>query len=152
MGCCDQHVRREKDVLIAANLEELEENNKSKEMVVIKLRGMERIREKAARELALTLNMNSESPRLLELANKLLDPQSSKLRSIHSTLDLLIKRIREFNDSNAILVQSSLRSIHGALGAIKDTFRPKPTYAQTGEVKKSEGTQNVTGHFVSKEV
>src|SRR4051794_14197966 len=84
-------VRREKEVLIAAKIDELEENNKSKEAMILKIRGLERLREKGAREMALELGTNSENPRLLEIASKLLDPEASKLRSIHSTLDLLIK-------------------------------------------------------------
>jgi flagellar biosynthesis/type III secretory pathway chaperone len=61
-------VRREKDILISAKLDELDECNKSKEALVLKIRGLERIREKAARELAVAVGVNSESPRLLDIA------------------------------------------------------------------------------------
>ena len=45
-------VRREKEVLISAKIDDLNENNKSKELVIIKLKGLERIREKTAKEMA----------------------------------------------------------------------------------------------------
>ena len=141
-------VRREKDVLISANITELEECNQAKETMVLKVRGLERIREKAARELGGILGVTSENPRLLDLASKMLDPESSKLRSIHSTLDLLVKRIKDLNSANEELIQSSLKAVNGALGAIKQTLQPKTTYAASGEVKQNE----VAGHFVSKEV
>src|SRR5947209_3319993 len=98
-------VRREKEVLISAKIDELEENNRSKEAMVLKIRALERLREKAAREMALEVGCNSENPRLLDIASKILDPEAGKLRSIHSTLDLLIKRIKEFNDANEALIQ-----------------------------------------------
>ncbi len=141
-------VRREKDVLIAANITELEECNQAKEAMVLKVRGLERIREKAARELGAVVGLTSDNPRLLDLASKMLDPESSKLRSVHSTLDLLVRRIKDLNSANEELIQSSLKAVNGALGAIKQTLQPKTTYAASGEVKQNE----VAGHFVSKEV
>src|SRR5580698_6539285 len=138
-------VRREKEVLIAANITELEECNQAKEAMVLKVRGLERIREKAARELGAIVGVTTENPRLLELASKMLDPEASKLRSVHSTLDLLVKRIKDLNSANEELIQSSLKAVNGALGAIKQTLQPKTTYAPSGEVKQNE----VAGHFVS---
>jgi flagellar biosynthesis/type III secretory pathway chaperone len=141
-------VRREKEVLVSAKIDELNENNRSKEIMILKIKSLERQREKVAREMALVVGTNPENPRLLDIAAKLLDPQSSKLRSIHSTLDLLVRRIKELNESNEALIQASLKAVNGALGAIRETLQPKPTYASSGEVKKNE----VAGHFVSKEV
>jgi flagellar biosynthesis/type III secretory pathway chaperone len=141
-------VRKEKDVLISAKIDELEECNNAKEAMVLKVRGLERLREKAARDMAIAVGVNPETPRLLEIAAKLLDPQASRLRSIHSTLDLLIRRIKELNDANEELIKSSLKVVNGALGAIKQTLQPKVTYAPSGEVKQNE----VSGHFVSKDV
>jgi flagellar biosynthesis/type III secretory pathway chaperone len=141
-------VRREKEVLIAANLDELNENNRAKEAMILKIRGLERLREKNARDLAIAVGAASENPRLLDIASKMTDPHNTKLRGIHSTLDLLIRRIREINAGNEELIQSSLKAVNGALGAIRDTLQPSKTYAPSGEVKKNE----VAGHFVSKEV
>jgi flagellar biosynthesis/type III secretory pathway chaperone len=140
-------VRREKEVLISAQIIELEDCNKAKETMVLKIRGLERQREKAAREMGHAVGLQLENPRLLEIATKLIDPESSKIRSIHSTMTLLIGRIKEINDANEDLIQASLKMVNGALGAIKQTLQPKSTYAASGEVKKTE----VAGHFVSKE-
>src|SRR5476649_1469481 len=81
-------VRREKEVLISAKIDDLEENNRAKEAMILKIRALERLREKAAREVAQEVGCNTENPRLLEIAAKMLDPEAGKLRSIHSTLDL----------------------------------------------------------------
>jgi flagellar biosynthesis/type III secretory pathway chaperone len=142
-------VRREKDVLIAADIDELNEINRAKEAMILKVRGLERGREKYARELGHSLGVLSETPRLLEIASKMMDPENSKLRSIHSTLELLIKRIKEINESNESLAQAALKNVNGALGAIKQTLAPNATYKPSGEVKQSG---EVAGHFVSKEV
>ena len=141
-------VRREKEVLVSAQIPQLEEKNRAKEVLVLKIRGLERQREKAAREMATEVGTNTENPRLLEIAAKLLDPEASRLRSIHTTLDLLVRRVKDLNDGNEALIHASLKAVNGALGAIKDTLQPRTTYAPSGEVKNS----TVAGHFVSKEV
>lgn len=142
-------VRREKDILIAAKISELEDNNKAKEAFILKIKALEKLRERHARELAQKIGAPHELPRLLEIAVRLPDQEATKLRAIHSTLDILIKRIKEINSSNEELIQSSLQMVNGALGAIKDTLQPKPTYAPSGDMKKKEV---VSGHFVSKDV
>src|SRR5690606_24250519 len=98
-------VRREKEILISANLDDLSENNKSKEAMLIKIRSLETDRIRLAQELAKSLNVDSEAPRLLELAKHLDEEPGDKLRSMHSVLELLLRRIQEFNQKNEVLVQ-----------------------------------------------
>jgi flagellar biosynthesis/type III secretory pathway chaperone len=142
-------VRHEHDILVESKLEALVENNKAKEAMITKLKSLERIREKRARELAAALNMKTEPILLLELASKLDLPQGDKLRSIHSTLDLLIKRVKENNQKNEVLVNSALTNITGALENLKSSLQTKTTYKNEGQVQQ---TAVPTGRFVSKEV
>ena len=141
-------VRREKEVLISAKIDDLNDNNKIKEALLGKIKSLDRLREKCARELATAVGSNAETPRLLDIAFKVSEPYSSKLRSIHSTLELLIKRIKEINEANEQLIHNSLKAVNGALGAIKDTLQPKSTYAASGDLKRTEAS----GRFVSKDV
>ncbi|MBK9294366.1 MAG: flagellar export chaperone FlgN [Oligoflexia bacterium] len=123
--------------------------NRAKEAFILKIKALEKIRERYARDLANKVNAPHETPRLLEIAVQMQDPEASKLRAIHATLDLLIKRIKEINADNQELVRSSLQMVNGALGAIRETLQPKPTYAPSGDIKKKEVE---SGHFVSKDV
>ncbi len=142
-------VRKEKEILIAAKISDLNDNNKSKEAFIMKIKTLEKSRERLARELAVLVGAPSETPRLLEIASKIESEFSTKLRGIHATLDLLIRRIRDINISNEDLIKASLKFVDGALGAIRDTLKPKPTYAPSGDLKKKDA---VSGHFVSKDV
>ncbi len=143
-------VRHEYNILIESKLEALIENNKSKEAMVTKLKSLERVREKRARELAQTLNIfKPEGVTLLELASKMEMAQGDKLRSIHATLELLIKRVREHNEKNEVLVQSALTNIKGALENLKQSLQDKKTYKSEGKVSEGPVTP---GRFVSKEV
>lgn len=140
-------VRKEKDILVSANLDELNENNRAKEAMLIKIRGFEVERQRAALELFHHLGMKGEHPRLLEMARYLDNESADKLRNIHSVLELLLRRVQEYNKQNEALVQAALNNITGAMNAVKGALAEKPLYQKKGEV---EGV-TTAGQLVSRE-
>lgn len=140
-------VRKEKDILVSANLDELNENNRTKEAMLIKIRALEVERVRIAQHVSAELGLQGEAPRLIDIANYLSDESGEKLRSIHSVLELLLKRVQEYNRQNEILVQSALNNITGAMNAIKGSLESKATYQKKGEV---EG-HTASGNLVSRQ-
>lgn len=131
-------VRTEKELLITANVDGLEKSNESKEIMLSKIRALESLRGKCSRELATELGMKDEAPRLLVLARNVSLEEGDRLRSLHSVLDLLVKRVREYNEQNQVLAEAGLKHVTGALGAIRDSLREdKPVYKRQGEVSLS---------------
>ncbi len=141
-------VRREHEILVASKMDDLIENNQAKDALVSKIRSNDRIREKRVKEISVLLQIKSEPVRLLEIASHLNQVQGDRLRSIHTTLDLLVKRIREHNEKNEALIQSALRTIQGALENLKTSLEGQKTYQSEGNVDKAPIT---TGRFVSRE-
>ena len=141
-------VRKEKDILISAVIEELNENNKSKEAMLAKLRQLDRVREKAARELAQAVGADMAQPKLLEIAAKLGGVEGDRLRSIHQALDMILARVRDLNKKNEGLAQSALTNVQGAMNALKTTLGETPVYKKQGEMKKTEVQ---SGQLVSRE-
>lgn len=139
-------VRQEKEILISTQLDDLNENNRAKEAIVLKIQKIDQVREVQAKELSDFLGI-SESPRLLEIARHTHGDVSDRFRNFHSVLEILIKRVQELNKENEILVQSALQLVTGAMKCIKDEFQDKPTYERRGEVKSS----GATGNLVSRE-
>jgi FlgN protein len=140
-------VRKEKDILVAANLDDLNENNRAKEAMLIKIRSLEADRLGKALLLYQDLNLKGENPRLLEMARYLNTESADKLRNIHSVMELLLRRVQEYNKQNEALVQAALSNITGAMKEIKGTLAEKPTYQKKGEV---EGVTQA-GQLVSRE-
>lgn len=140
-------VRKEKDILVSANLDDLNENNRTKEAMLIKIRALESQRLKSASELHRQLGIKGDQPRLLEIARHLDEEDSEKVHRVHSVLELLLRRVQEYNRQNETLVQSALTNITGAMKAIKGTLEEKPTYKKKGEV---EGLAT-SGQLVSRE-
>lgn len=141
-------VRREKEILVASRLDELNENNKSKDAMLVRIRSLENQRMKCARDMALAVGAEVEQPRLLDIANFCPRPMAERLHNLHSVLDLLIRRVAEVNKQNEELVQAALNNITGAMEAIRDGLKPKQVYGPKGNMatQKSESS-----HLVSKE-
>jgi hypothetical protein len=142
-------VRKEKVLLVEANMEKLQENNQLKEDLLFKIKSLDGLRFRYAAELAALVGADSEAPRLLEIAKNLGGAEADRLRVIHAALDLLIKRLSGINKDNEEVAQSALKNLGGALNNIKDTLSGKKTYGGKGQVQRGP---EQSGHFVSKEV
>lgn len=142
-------VRVEKDLLIAANIDKLNENNKEKEALLYKIRGLDGARERYAKEFAHAIGADTSNPRLLELARVLHGTDAEKrLRNIHSMLEMLVSRVSVLNKENEEYAQSALSALNGAMGNIKETLAGKKTYARQG---KMEYGPEKAGNFVKRE-
>ncbi|WP_157865636.1 flagellar protein FlgN [Bdellovibrio bacteriovorus] len=114
-------VRKEKEILLKADREALDESNKLKEELLFKLRAQDSLRSRYAMELATLIGADVENPRLLELAQKLAGtPAADRLRTQPAALDILIKRIPEINKDNEEYTKSALLTLNGALNNIKE--------------------------------
>ncbi len=143
-------VRKEKEILVSADHDKLNEMNQAKESLLFKIRAHDSLRSRYAAELAHVVGADTETPRLLEIAQKMGGPQADRLRNIHSALDMLIKRIVEINKENEEYTKSALRTLGGALTDLKGTLSGgKKTYERKGQYKIGP---DVTGNFVKKEV
>lgn len=142
-------VRREKDILVSADLDDLNENNRAKEAMLVKIKKMETERISLAAHFAKVLNLDPAQPRLLEMANHLPLEMGDRLRNLHSVLELLLKRVQEYNQHNEVLVQSALENLTGAMKALRDTLTDKPTYKNKGAMDNKAAAP--TGQLVSRE-
>lgn len=141
-------MRREKQILIDADLNQLNENNQNKEKVLIKLRGLDARRLQLVSEIASSVEIKKEDPKLLDLAIHFGGDQGDKLRNLHSVLVLLLKRIQEYNVQNEQLIKSALDNVTGTLKNLKNTLIEKNTYEKKGKLKEQK---NPEAQFVSKE-
>jgi hypothetical protein len=142
--------RKEKELLIAADIKKLDENNKDKEAILYKVRSQDAARERYAKEFAHQLGLdNTLNHRLLDLAKALHGTEAEKrLRTIHSMLEMVVSRTSQINKENEEYAQSALSALNGAMGNIKETLSGKKTYARQG---KMEYGPEKAGNFVRKE-
>ena len=140
-------VRKEKDILISANLDELNDNNRGKEAMLIRIRALEIQRQKWALEVHRELALEGDEPRLLDMAKHLDETRAERLRSVHNVLELLLRRVQDYNRGNEALVHSALSNITDAMNQLKGNLSEKPTYQKKGE----KGGAATAGQLVSRE-
>lgn len=140
-------VRREKEILVSANLQDLNENNKTKEAMLIKARQLEEFRMAATKSFARSEGISDES-KLIDIAQFVGGETGLRLQNIQSVLELLLKRVKEHNVQNEVLVNAALENISGAMNSIREVISEKPTYKKSGSMKNHT---REPGKLVSKE-
>lgn len=141
-------VRKEKELLIQSDVAKLNESNTAKEQILSKIKNIESHRIVSAGELAKVVGTDPDEPRLLEIAQKIGGLEGDRLRSIHSTLELLIKRLVDINKDNAVYAASALTVVNSAMDNIKESLMGQKTYQKKGNYQQGF---DKSGHLVSKE-
>lgn len=141
-------VRKEKELLIKADITQLNENNLLKEQIISQTKSLDGLRVVYAAELAQVIGANHHEPRLLELAQKMSGVEGDKLRTLHSSLELLTKRLVEINKENSTYAESALSTVSSAMNNIKESLMGQKTYQKKGIYQQGP---DAAGHLVSKE-
>lgn len=141
-------VRKEKELLIQSNIEKLNESNILKEQILSNIKNIDMQRVICAGELAEAVGANQDEPRLLEIAQKIGGTEGDRLRTLHSTLELLIKRLVEINKTNATYAESALNVVSSAMENIKESLMGQKTYQKKGNYQQG---YDKSGHLVSRE-
>lgn len=141
-------VRKEKEALIRTDIEQLNGLNSLKEQMLLEVRALDTKRVTLAAELAKHVGADTQEPRLLELAQQMGGAEGDRLRSIHSSLELLSTRLVEINRENATYAESALTTVNSAMENIKESIMGQKTYQKKGKYQQG---QDKSGHFVSKE-
>lgn len=142
-------VRKEKELLLQADLQALTENNLAKEKMILRLKSLDGLRIKYAGEIARLVGLEESEARLLEIARLVESTEGERLRTQQATLEILIRRVKEINQANEEFTQSALNKINGAMSNVKETVSGKKTYGRKG--KMQSGTSTASGNFISKE-
>lgn len=142
-------VRKEKELLIKGDITLLNENNERKEQFIAKIKNLDDNRLMFASDLAQMIGADHVEPRLLQLAQKMGGAEGDRLRTMHSTLELIITRLMTLNKENAAYAESALKTVNSALSNIKDTITGgQKTYQKKGQYQQGS---DQSGHLISRE-
>ena len=130
-------IQQEQEALIETELKELAAINLAKEKLVLQIRKLESQWSLAAKKLGEKLQgLESATPSLKELAQKIGGKTGDQFLELHSVLSSLVRKTSEANLKNRTLTQSALAHINGAMSAIAETFKENPTYGKGGKVRE----------------
>lgn len=140
-------VRSEKEILRESNIEKLNAVNASKDQLITQIKSLDALRGNYATELAHHVGADTTQPRLLELAVKMNGPEGDKLRTMHSTLELLLKRLVDINRENAESAQRALHNVNKSLDSFKENLSGPKNYTRN----QIKSTADKSGKLVSRE-
>jgi hypothetical protein len=143
-------VRKEKTILLNADLQALGEINHTKELLLKKINEIEKKWMAVAQDMQTHFGLQSMTPRLSDIAEVYTHREKEKLLRFRTVLNLLIARTATINKQNDQLAQSAISHISGAMQAFTETLNKKSNYEKKG--KRSETSKETSGRLVSKEV
>ena len=132
-------LQKEKRLMIDLGLEALEENNREKEALLLRIAGLEKERMELMKELspegsgAIPDNLT-----LLSLSKLVGDPYSFSLEDSYNHLNPLLNDIMKANRENMTLLHHSLGNIQESITFLSGFIQENPTYAQTGRFQNQE--------------
>jgi flagellar biosynthesis/type III secretory pathway chaperone len=126
-------VRKEKEILIKAQPEAIQECQNQKEILIKEISELDTKRLEVVQRIARDLNLANDEIRLLEIAKRIPVVLGDKLRSQHAALDLLLKRLSEINKQNEAVAEMALANVNFALNNIKETLMGQKTYQNKGQ-------------------
>jgi hypothetical protein len=147
-----EKIRTEREALVAANINTIEETTHAKEALLESIRHEESKRLKITGDLAIAWK---KPLRELTLPNIIIEVQATNLkdaellRSAYNTLTFLIQRIEEQNLSNLKLVEASLEHVNNMKQNVLGESNP---HANTYTPQGQKTVATVGSRLLSKEV
>ena len=128
-------LHRDRELIIELCTEEIFENNKKKETVVLKTKMLEESRLLLINKLSQHYVVSSSDLTLSKVVSLVEEPYRSRLATCRSTLLALIKSISDVNQSNSLIVKDSLHYFEYSLDFLHYTSAASPTYLDSGKIK-----------------
>ena len=133
----------EKQAVIAADLEKLNETTKAKENLLLKLRILDEQRSHVLRKLAVLLGQPEDALSLKHLSQMVAPAHASRLKRCRTKLLSLIAKIQAANSQNRALFSHSLELVKGSMNLLNSLMMSSPVYFRTGDLQQHDQTGKI---------
>jgi len=128
-------IQEERRILLRPSLGGLDESNARKETWILKARLLEEVRMNLVERLAAELGVPVDEANLSALASAASEGRAEMLRECQSVLKALFQGLRDLNQRNRALIDTSLQFLRDTAGFLNEILSPKTGYSGTGELK-----------------
>jgi flagellar biosynthesis/type III secretory pathway chaperone len=138
-------VTKEREILRRFAVEELYENNKTKETLILKVR----LTEQACQSLIAKLDQSADSPlTLIQVAELAPEPWKSRLLALRAELTALVEEIMSLNNRNRFLIQYTQNNLNHLYSLITFYGGNESTYDEEGRTAQGTGSGLLISHNV----
>lgn len=118
-------------------IDELEESNKAKATLLLKIQNIEEARQRLVSQVANERGIKSENIKISDLCQNLSSQEAERLVTMRDRLLQVIVRIKDIQSDTAQFVQSSLTWIEGSMATLRRLLSPNSTYNNRGKVDQA---------------
>lgn len=128
------HIQADRELMSRLKVSELEQNNKIKNTLLLKLQAMDQARQSLVKRIAADHKISEEVVTIKDICRVLSGEMSERLLSVRDRLQASIEKLKELQDENTQLASASLSWINGSMATLKRLLTPVGTYNLQGQV------------------
>lgn len=138
-------LKNDQTLMTSLKIEELEESNKAKATLLLKIQTLDQARHQLVTQIAKERGLAEEKVRVRDICEKLSRDESQMIMNLRSRLISTIESIRSIQEEAQVFVQSSLTWMDGSMRQLRNLLSPAGVYNAQGRVGKP---QNFSGHVL----
>lgn len=127
-------VVEEKKILLKPSLDRIYESNARKETLILKAKLLEEVRTGIVKKIAAALGKSEQEINLSGLALAADKDRGRLIQESRGVLSPILKEIQHRNESNKLLLDSSLVFVRSSIHFINDLLSPSTGYLGTGRM------------------
>lgn len=130
----ENHLRADQDLMAKLKITELEQNNKMKNTLVLKLQAMDQARQTLVKQVAVYYKISEEVVTIKDICKVLSTDVSDRLLALRDRLHAIMISLKHLQEQTTTLANSSLQWVNGSMIALKKLLTPNSTYNIQGQV------------------
>lgn len=127
-------IKGDSERMTLLKVDELEESNKAKATLLLKIQTVEQARQKLVAKISEEKKITQETVSVSHICEHLNANDSLQLQQLRDRLQTVIQEIREVQEEASYLVRSSLTWIDGSMSNLKRILTPSGIYDARGKV------------------
>lgn len=129
-----EQLEKDTDLMVALKIDELEQSNKTKATLLMRIQAVEEGRQLLVKKIAEEKGLSPEGVKVSDICERIDQRDGEKLLKLREKLLEVIGRIHDIQNQAGQLVQSSLSWIEGSMATLKRLLSPSGTYNSRGKV------------------
>lgn len=123
-------------IMRSSSLEQINESNGVKENIILKARILEEARTSVLKKIARNFDIDEGAIKLMSLANYAIIEQRQVIDQLKGDLLSVTQDIRNLNDENSYLLDTSMNTIKGSLNFISSLTNRSGVYLGNGTINE----------------
>lgn len=128
-----EQLERERRDFVSHSVENLNENLKRKEAIVMKLRALEETRQRVTLAVLKVAGLSKKDLTLSKLIELAADPLKERLTNLRQKLKEVIEKTNELNYFNRELIERLMKLNYNAAERLQNLLEPEETYLRRGK-------------------